>query len=68
MVVLLKIKKILDLAQRRGAAKIIAGKNDKSLYGRIKDKTRRIKYNKRLERAQKDGLLKSRQRMYKLKF
>ena len=55
----------------RGAAKIIAGKNDKSLYGRIKDKTRRIKYNRRLKKAQKDGMLLSRKSgksLYKLKF
>ena len=52
----------------RGAAKILAGQNDKSLYGKIKDKTRRIKYNRRLKKAQQSGRLKSRQKMYKLKF
>jgi len=55
----------------KGAAKIIAGKNDKSIRGRWNYNRRINKYNKRLKEAQKDGRLLSRRSgksLYKLKF
>ena len=55
----------------KGAAKIIAGKNDKSIMGRWNYNRRINKYNMRLKKAQKEGRLLSRKSgksLYKLKF
>ena len=55
----------------KGAAKIIEGKDDKSILGRWNYNRRIKKYNRRLKKAQKEGRLLSRKSgksLYKLKF
>lgn len=55
----------------KGAAKIIEGKDDKSMMGKIQQWRRINKYNKRLKKAQKEGRLLSRKSgksLYKIKF
>ena len=55
----------------KGAAKIIEGKDDKSILGRWNYNRRIKKYNRRLKKAKKEGMLLSRKSgksLYKLKF